>query len=251
MSAQVLDAAERLFSNLYMYHSKLQDTKDYEPLAIGYNNQFFPFLFCMLETYDRDRIRRGVEDGQELELADWMKECDFIQEYIVETLEKNSLKESLDKVITFYIRKWKNQMRVVASKMEMERVYIIDDLYEITETILGLYQFVHELQANMAPNTKFSCEFCIGVYSTRQEELTHSISPNEEDRGNEEPFVHKDLIGDFVLNMKDNGIPHHHVAIEDRTKFVQYLHGAFAEFKKKVESGKYKVSTNVARYLIN
>ena len=197
----MLEAAEQLFSNLYMYHSKLQDTKDYEPLAIGYNNEFFPFLFCVLETYDRDRIRRGVEERKELELDDWMKECDFIQEYIVETLSMDALRESLDKVITFYIRKWKNQMRVVPSKMEMERIYIIDDLYEITDTVLGLYTFVHQLQEQMAPETKFSCEFCIGVRSTRQEELTHSISPNDDDGGNEEEWIHKDLIGDFLLNM--------------------------------------------------
>ena len=50
-------------------------------------------------------------------------------------------------------------------------------LYEITDTVLGLYTFVHQLQEQMAPETKFSCEFCIGVRSTRQEELTHSISP--------------------------------------------------------------------------
>jgi len=240
-----IEECEKIFATLYMYHSKLPNKSDYEPLAIGYVNRNFPFLFYILESYDRDRIKRGcLPEKKYLKLEEWMEECDFVNEYLRQELEKESLYDAIIKTCVFYIRKWKNEFRVLPSKIEMERMYIKDDLYEITDVILNIYQFIQELVGKYQYGTKFQCEFTIAVRSTEMEVLTKAMIPDidgvkdEEDEADK--YKHHDTIGEFKLNMTENDLPYAQRKIVDKKNMVKQLHDAFDEFKKKIEEGKYK-----------
>ena len=240
-----IEECEKIFATLYMYHSKLPNKSDYEPLAIGYANKNFPFLFYILEAYDRDRIKRGcLPEKKYLKLEEWMEECDFVNEFLRQELEKESLYDAIIKTCVFYIRKWKNEFRVLPSKIEMERMYIKDDLYEITECILNIIQFVQELVANYQYGTKFQCEFTIAVRSTEMEVLTKAMIPDidgvKDEEDESDKYKHHDTIGEFKLNMTENDLPYASRKIEDKKDMVKKLHEAFDEFKQKIEEEKFK-----------
>ena len=160
---------EKVLSQITRFPTENYGTRDYEPMAIGFYLNRFPWLLFVLESYDRDRIRRGTDpENKELSLQEWMKECDFLNEYLLQELGNKSLFDAIERVCVFYIRKWKNEFRLLPHKLEIERMYIEDDLYEMTDIILGVYTFVRKLAAEYTNGTKFQCEFCVGVRSTKK-----------------------------------------------------------------------------------
>merc|ERR1712228_539058 len=203
----------------------------------------------MGESFDRDRIRRGCSpEKKELSLKEWMKECDFLNEYVLEELENKNLYDSLERVCIFYIRKWKNQFKVLPHNLEMERMYIEDDLYQVTDVILGVYTFVKNLVAQYPNGTKFQCEFCVAIRSTKKLVLTKQMVPDlgqdEEPPDESKKYQHLDKINNVVLNMQSNQIPHIHKKVADRQKLSDDLMSGWKEFKQKIEAGNYKERKN-------
>ena len=205
----------------------------FEPVAIGYANGCYPWLLHVLESYDRDRIRSGcAPKRQALKLRDWMAQCDFFRDHLVKELDKRELVASIEKLYVFYIRKWTNVFRVLTSttwhddayvRNEVEPLLIVDDLYEVTQVILGAYTFVKQLVALQPLDTKFQCEFAVAVRSTELE-------------ASQGKRLQTDVLGDFGLNLRQNGVPHQQSRVPDLSRFAEVCMANWHKFKAKIEA---------------
>ncbi len=70
-------------------------------------------------------------------------------------------------------------------------------------------------------------------------DMHNKAKQEEAKRREQEKYRHHDKVGDFLLNMRENGVPHSHRTVGDRSQYCAQFIDAFTEFKHKIESGNY------------